>query len=78
MELILKTDNLSKVAKVIAFARELDIAVEQHISNENENGEKENLKQRVLNFQAKSFSSFGDAATWEGKQREERKLPFPE
>ena len=78
MELILKTDNLSKVAKVIAFAKELDIAVEQRNADENDNGEKENLKQRISNFKATSLSSFGDAGNWEREQREDRKLPFSE
>ena len=78
MELILKTDNLSKVAKVIAFAKELNIAVEQRNSDKVENQDRENLKQRILNFKAKSSSSFGDAAKWEVEQREDRKLPFSE
>jgi len=78
MELILKTDNLSKVAKVIAFAKELNIAVEQRNSDKVENQDRENLKQRILNFKAKSSSSFADAAKWEVEQREDRKLPFSE
>ena len=78
MELILKTDNLSKVAKVIAFAKELNIAVEQRNSDKVENQDRENLKQRILNFKAKSSSSFGDAAKLEVEQREDRKLPFSE
>ena len=76
MELILKTDNLSKLAKVIAFAKELDIAVEERNPGKNENEKRENLRQRILNFKAKSSSSFGDAAKWEQEQRNDQDLPF--
>jgi len=76
MELILKTDNLNKIAKVIAFAKELNIAVEQRDSIKSEKEQRENLKQRILNFKANSSSSFGDAANWEKEQRNDRDLPF--
>ena len=77
MELILKTDNLNKIAKVIAFAKELNIAVEQRDSIKSEKEQRENLKQRILNFKANSPSSFSDAANWEKEQRNDRDLPFP-
>lgn len=77
MEIILKTDNAVKVAKVMALAKELDIDVIQKAGNE-KNVDKEALKERILNFRAEFPSSFGDAAEWERNEREDRTLPFSE
>lgn len=77
MEIILKTDNAVKVAKVMALAKELNIDVEQRDINE-KSINKEALKKRILNFRAESPSSFGDAAEWERNEREDRTLPFSE
>jgi hypothetical protein len=74
MEIILKTDNAVKVAKVIALAKELDIAVEQRGGGES-NEMKEVLKNRILNYKAETKSSFGDAVEWERNQRQDRTLP---
>lgn len=68
MEIILKTDNAIKVAKVMTLAKELNIDVElRNISEKNVN--KEALKKRIINFQAESPSSFGDAAECERNER---------
>ena len=40
--------------------------------------EKEELKNRILNFRAKGASSFGDALDWQTSERADNKLPFSE
>ena len=76
MELILKTNNENSIAKIIALAKKLDVAIEQRGKVVDDNDKNEELKKRILNFRAKGRSSFGDAAAWECDEREDRELPF--
>lgn len=76
MELILKSDNESKLAKVIALAKKLNINIEQRDEFAHSESYKTELINRILHFEAKGGSSFGDAATWERLEREDRNLPF--
>jgi len=76
MELILRTDDKSSIAKIIALADELDVFVEQRGKTIDDTSDKESLKKWLLNFKASGASSFGDAAEWERNEREDRDLPF--
>jgi hypothetical protein len=76
MKLILETDSKNKIAKVIALAKELNINVEQRDSIGRTYIGKNTLIDRILNFEAKSPSSFGDAVKWQQEQRKDRDLPF--
>lgn len=76
MEVILKSNNVNSMAKIIALAERLDVIIEQRDNVASGKNEKEELKKRILNFKAKGRSSFGDAAEWERIEREDRKLPF--
>jgi hypothetical protein len=76
MKLILETDNKNKIAKVIALAKQLNITIEQHDSLGKTYIEKNILIDRILNFEAKLPSSFGDAVSWQQEQRQDRDLPF--
>jgi len=76
MELVLRADNDEQVSMILAFAKKSNITVENIEFTRKEKIDKEALKQRILNFKAKSSSSFGDAALWEREQRQDRKLPF--
>jgi len=75
MELILKSSNEQSVAKIVALAKKLNVIIEK---KDDRTGriEKKGLKNSIINFKAPGPSSFGDAATWESAQREDRKLPF--
>ncbi|SHN28513.1 hypothetical protein [Mucilaginibacter sp. OK098] len=74
MELILKTNNESSIAKIIALAKKLNITIEQR--GKVVESEKEELGKRILNFKAKETSSFGDAVEWQRNERQDRNLPF--
>ena len=76
MELLLRTDNETSIAKIIALAEKLNVSIERLNSSESHTQEKEILKQRILNFNATTPSSFGDAAEWQNKERLDRELPF--
>jgi hypothetical protein len=76
MELILKTNNENSMAKIIALAKKLNVTIEQSDNNAGDKKEIEKLKQRILNFKAKSPSSFPDAAEWQQIERKDRNLPF--
>ena len=76
MELILKSDNESKLAKVIALAKKLNISIEQRNESSQNIAQNQELINHILHFKAKGPSSFGDAASWEREQREDRHLPF--
>lgn len=76
MEIILKTNNEHSIAKIIALAKKLNIPVEQRKKTKLDDEEIENLKQRILNFEANSTTSFPDAAEWEKTVRAGRELPF--
>ena len=76
MELVLRADNDEQVSLILAFAKKSNITVENIEVSGKEKADKEALRQRILNFKAASASSFGDAATWEREQREDRNLPF--
>jgi len=76
MELILKTDSESSIAKIIALAKTLNVSVEQRGSVIKTKKEKEQLVNRILDFSAKEDSSFGDAAEWQRSERNDRNLPF--
>jgi len=74
MELILKTDNESNIAKIVALAKKLNVTIEQR--GKAVEGEKDELIRRILNFKAKSPSSFGDVGEWQNNERQDRDLPF--
>jgi len=76
MELILKSNNENSIAKIVALAKKLNVAIEQRGLLTEDKLEHEELKNRILNFKAKGNSSFGDAAKWERDAREECELPF--
>ena len=75
MELIMKSNNMEKIAKILALAKRLNIIVEKRVPVIKKT-DKAALKQRILNFRADGPSPFGDAAKWEREQREDRELPF--
>lgn len=75
MEVILKSNNEEKIAKILALAKKLNIVVEKKETLDSDN-DREAMRQRILNFKAKGPTPFGDAAQWERYQREERELPF--
>jgi len=76
MELILKTDSESSIAKIIALAKTLNVSIEQRGGGIETKKEKEQLVNSILNFNAKAESSFGDAAEWQRNERDDRDLPF--
>jgi hypothetical protein len=75
MELFLKSNNEQSIAKIIALAKRLNVAVEEKVLNIDADSKK-TLKNRVLNFKAKTPSSFGNIDKWQSEQREDRNLPF--
>jgi len=75
MELILKSDNKQSIAKILAFAKKLNVSIEQREVDGNQL-ERELLKNRILKFKTKGTNPFGDAAKWEREQREDRSLPL--
>jgi hypothetical protein len=77
MELILRTNNESSVAKIIALAKRLNVTVEQHGIVEDKKKREEAIK-RVLDFKGAETSSFGDAVEWQRNERNDRDLPFSE
>jgi ribosome maturation protein Sdo1 len=70
MELILKTNNESSIAKIIALAKKLNVTIEQR--GKVIESKKEELSKRILNFKANETSSFGDAAEWQCNERQDR------
>ena len=75
MKLILKSNNVESLAKIIALAKKLNVVIEKKNADFNK-ASRANLKNRILNFKATGSSSFGDAAEWEQHQRSDRELPF--
>jgi len=75
MELILKSNNKQSIAKVLAFAKKLDISIEQR-DMDGDQQEREALKNRILKFKARRTNPFGDAVEWERGQRGDRNLPL--
>lgn len=75
MEIILKTNNESSIAKIIALAKKLNVTIEQR--GKVIESEKEELGKRILSFKAKETSTFGDAIEWQRNERQDRNLPFP-
>lgn len=75
MEVVLKSNNEKKIAKILALAEKLNVIIEKRDSIVDQN-DKEAIKHRILNFKNSTLSSFGDPADWEREQREERDLPF--
>lgn len=76
MELVLKTDNADKLARIITLAKKLNVAVEQRDSPVAEKPSRGELVERILSFNAETSSAFGDAVTWQRHQRKDRDLPF--
>lgn len=76
MEVILKSNNKEKIAKILALAKRLNIIVEKKDTVVIDKSDKEAIKQRILSFKSGTSSPFGDAAQWEREQREDRDLPF--
>lgn len=75
MEVILRSNNEEKIAKILALAKKLNLNIETK-DTEIVKSDKEVIKQRILNFKLDSSSPFGDAANWEREQRDESELPF--
>lgn len=75
MELILKSNNEQSIAKIIALAKSLNVAIEKKETGEKDN-DKEAIKKRILNFKGASSSSFGDAFEWQKNERKDRDLPL--
>lgn len=62
---------------ILNLVRRLNIPFKHKVPvAESDESEKEKRRQRILNFKAKSPSSFGDALEWQLKEREDRKLPL--
>ncbi|HEY4324941.1 MAG TPA: hypothetical protein VGN20_13180 [Mucilaginibacter sp.] len=76
MELILKTNNKNSIAEIIALAKKLNVTIEQRNKLIEDKNAREELKERILNFNATTPSSFGDPAEWQRSEREDRELPF--
>jgi len=76
MELILKTNNENSIAKIVALAKKLNVTVEQRDKEIQDNSEKAELKNRILNFKANGPASFGDATEWQRNERIDRDLPL--
>ncbi len=76
MELILKTNNESSIAKIIALAKKLDVIIEQRDKEIEDKNEKEDLKKRILSFKAQGPTSFGDGSEWQRNERNDHELPF--
>ena len=74
MELTLKSNNQDSIAKIIALAKKLNVSIERK-DVDSTNTAKDVLKKRILNFKAKSETSFGDGADWQKTLREDRDLP---
>lgn len=68
MELILKSNKEESLAKIITLAKKLNVVIERK-NTDFDKFAMDNLKNRVLNFKTSGFSSFGDAAEWEQRQR---------
>lgn len=75
MELILKSNNERNIAKILALAKKLNMRVEQRYIDVGALN-REEVKNRILDFKTKGENQFGDAAIWERKEREDRELPF--
>ena len=73
MEIILKSNNENSIAKIVALAKKLNVSVEQP-SRPVDN--KEDLKDRILNFKSRDISSFGDGVEWQRNERNDPNLPF--
>jgi len=76
MELVLRSDSESSMAKIVALAKKLNVTVEQRDVIAKTNAEREELLNKILNFKAKGKSSFGDALEWQIEERKDRNLPF--
>ncbi len=77
MELVLRSDNRTKLEKVIAFAKKLNIAIEEKdLETTSSAKDREALASRIQAFKGGSVSSFGDALEWQRDHREDRSLPF--
>lgn len=75
MELVLKSNNEQKIAKILALAKKLNVLVEKRESD-TQDMDRKIVKKRILNFKDSTPSPFGDAAKWERKERTDRDLPF--
>ncbi len=64
MELVLKTDSVDKLARIITLAKKLNVTVEQRDPAVAEMPSRDELVARILSFNSGTTSSFGDATTW--------------
>ncbi|HJP63051.1 MAG TPA: hypothetical protein VJ844_06390 [Mucilaginibacter sp.] len=79
MELILKTNNENSISKIMELAKKLNVSVEQRTEDAGYvSTERDELKNRILNFKAQNPSSFGDASEWQKNERTDSQLPFSE
>jgi hypothetical protein len=69
VELILRSDSESSLAKIVALAKKLNVTVEQRDIIAKTYSEREELLNKILNFKAKGESSFGDALEWQIEER---------
>lgn len=65
MELILKSNDETSIAKVIELAESLRMDIEIKELKIEANSEREAAKARILNFKSTTPSSFGDASKWQ-------------
>lgn len=78
MELVLRSDSESSIAKIIALAKKLNVTIEHSIEAPNGGIDREEAKKRILNFKFTQPSSFGDPIEWQKNVREDNELPFSE
>lgn len=76
MQLKLNTENIEDIAIILALANRLNIMVEKLDALPSNEGEKENIKSKILNFKALKPSTFGDASSWQSTLRDDREMPF--
>jgi hypothetical protein len=66
MELILRTDSEDKAAEVIALAKKLNMSIETIVTPVVDSPKREELRQRILAFEAKNTSEKGLSSMFAG------------
>lgn len=75
MELILKSNDKQSLARIIDLAKKLNVVVEQK-DTDTDKSVKDVIRDRILNFKAKTAPSIDDAERWQREQRTDRDLPL--
>lgn len=78
MTLQLEISNPQDAELILNLVRRLNIPFKQTREKAVAKTEREKAIERIRNFKATEFSSFGDALEWQIKEREDRYLPFDE